>query len=60
MSESERKAIVTRHASKAMEHIEKVLRGLRFGEVTVVVHDGFIVQVARTEKVRFEPGTAKS
>lgn len=30
------------------------LRGLRFGSVEVVVHDGRIVQIERREKVRLE------
>ena len=31
------------------------LRDLRYGEVTVTVHDGAIVQIDRTEKLRFSP-----
>ena len=30
------------------------LRGLRFGSIEVVVHDGRIVQIERREKVRLE------
>ena len=30
------------------------LRGLRFGSIEVVVHDGRIVQIERREKVRVE------
>ena len=30
------------------------LRGLRFGSVEVVIHDGRIVQIERREKVRLE------
>ena len=37
----------------ALAFIEEALRGLRFGEITVIVHDGHIVQVDRTEKKRF-------
>lgn len=32
------------------------LRGLRFGSIEVVVHNGRIVQVERREKVRIESG----
>jgi hypothetical protein len=28
---------------------------LRFGTVTVVVHDGQVVQIERTEKTRLQP-----
>lgn len=39
--------------------IEEALRGLRYGTVTVVVHDGAVVQVDRTEKVRFGSATSR-
>lgn len=32
--------------------VEAALRGLRFGTVTLVVQDGVVVQVERTEKIR--------
>ena len=35
-----------------MQAILDALRGLRFGSVTVIVQDGFIVQVERVEKRR--------
>ena len=40
------------HAAHALERIKDALRGLRFGEVTVIVQDGLVVQVERTEKLR--------
>ena len=40
-------------APSALEFIQEALRGLQFGEVTIIVHDGVIVQVERTEKKRF-------
>ncbi|HVM96229.1 MAG TPA: DUF2292 domain-containing protein [Candidatus Acidoferrales bacterium] len=36
----------------ALERIRDALRGLRFGTVTVIVQDGVVVQVDRTEKLR--------
>jgi hypothetical protein len=36
----------------ALERVEDALRGLRFGEVTIIVQDGVVVQVERTEKLR--------
>ena len=36
----------------ALDRIQEALRGLRFGEVTVIVQDGVVVQVERTDKVR--------
>ena len=35
-----------------LEQIEVALRGLQFGEVTVIVQDGVVVQVDRTERRR--------
>jgi len=40
------------HAAHAIERIRDALSGLRFGTVTVIVQDGFVVQVERTEKLR--------
>ena len=36
----------------ALPHISDALRGLKFGVVSVIVQDGFVVQVERTEKRR--------
>jgi hypothetical protein len=41
-------------ARDALDRIGVALRGLRFGTVTVVVQDGVVVQVERTEKVRLD------
>ena len=35
-----------------LELLRKALAGLRYGEVVIAVHDGEIVQIARTEKLR--------
>jgi hypothetical protein len=35
-----------------LEIIRNALAGLRFGELVIAVHDGEIVQISRTEKVR--------
>ncbi len=54
--ESETMAVVREerdvHAAYALERIRDALRALRFGTVTVVVQDGVVVQVERTEKLR--------
>jgi hypothetical protein len=36
-----------------LRKIRDALSGLQFGEVTVVVQDGVVVQVERTERKRF-------
>ncbi|CAM3541363.1 YezD family protein [Hydrogenibacillus schlegelii] len=41
-----------------LECIEKALEGLEYGTVQITVHDGQIVQIDRTEKMRF-PVAAK-
>jgi hypothetical protein len=35
-----------------LDLIRRALSGLRYGEVVIAVHDGEVVQIARTEKVR--------
>ncbi|HEX4130692.1 MAG TPA: YezD family protein [Pirellulales bacterium] len=41
----------SRH-EEALEQIRHALHGLRFGLVTVIVQDGVVVQIDRTEKTR--------
>ena len=43
-------------ASRRLEHVARALEGLQYGTVTAVVHDGVVVQVERTEKVRLAGG----
>jgi hypothetical protein len=38
----------------ALRQIEDALRGLQFGQVTIIVQDGVAVQVERTERRRFQ------
>ena len=42
--------------SKLAERIVHALRGLRYGSVEIVVHDGRVVQFERRERVRFDRG----
>jgi len=41
---------------QAIDHIRQALRGLRFGEVSVIVQDGVVIQVERTERKRLRRG----
>jgi hypothetical protein len=41
-------------ARDGLDRINAALRGLRYGTVTVVVQDGVVVQVERTERFRVE------
>ena len=43
----------------ALRYVEEALRGLQFGAVTIIVQDGVVVQVERTERRRFQRGTPK-
>jgi hypothetical protein len=36
----------------ALEQIRDALRGLRFGNVSIIVQDGVVMQIERTEKRR--------
>ena len=42
-----------------MQQIRDALRGLRYGVVNIVVQDGVIVQIDRTEKRRIRRDAAK-
>jgi hypothetical protein len=39
-------------ADDAVDAVRDALRGLRYGEVVISVHDGNVVQVVRSEKLR--------
>lgn len=39
-----------------MDQVRESLSGLLFGSVSIVVQDGFIVQIDRTEKRRIQRG----
>lgn len=38
----------------AEQHILDAIKAIRFGAVEVVIHDSRIVQVEKTEKIRFD------
>lgn len=41
----------------ALDEVRDALRGLRYGEVSIVVQDGVVVQIERTERRRLpRPG----
>ena len=42
-----------------LAEICRVLQGLRFGSVTIVVQDGVVVQIDRTEKRRLPPNAQR-
>lgn len=39
---------------RVQQRILDALKGLRFGSVEVVIHDGKVVQIERREKVRID------
>ena len=41
----------------SLEQISGALRGLKFGSVNVIVQDGVVVQIDRTEKLRLRNPT---
>lgn len=48
-----------RHADPARTSAEaeilRQIRGIRFGQVSIHIHDARIVQIERTEKIRLDP-----
>ncbi len=47
-------------ADDALNQIRDSLRGLRFGSVNIIVQDGVIIQIDRTEKRRLRVGRNNS
>ena len=45
---------------EALLPIRDALRGLRFGNVNVIIHDGVIVQIDRTERRRLSGNERKT
>lgn len=43
-------------ADEVLDQIRDSLRGLRFGSVNIIVQDGVIIQIDRTEKRRLRVG----
>jgi hypothetical protein len=43
-----------------LAQIRATLEGLRFGSVTIIVQDGVVVQIDRTEKRRLQPSSRRS
>ena len=50
---SENKDLLEREVQFDLDQIRQALDGLRYGQVTIVIHDGSVVQIDRTEKRRF-------
>jgi hypothetical protein len=45
-----------RQLEPVLEHVRRALVGLQFGEISVIVQDGVVVQVERIERKRFRRG----
>ena len=53
-SSSEHECETREPSDEDLAHIRSLLRGLRFGSVNIIVQDGIIIQVERTEKRRLK------
>ncbi len=52
---SENRVMEDSHASPAwLEVVQRNVESLRFGVVQIIVHDGRVVQIERTEKTRLD------
>ena len=40
----------------ALEYVRSALAGMQYGQVAIIVQDGVVVQVERTERKRFRRG----
>ncbi len=41
-------------SERAIEQIRQALSGLRYGQVCVIVQDGVVIQIERTERTRLD------
>jgi hypothetical protein len=46
-----------KHMQHVVSQIEEALRSLRFGQVTITVQDGVVVQIDRLERTRLSRGS---
>lgn len=44
-----------RHLEESLASVREALTGLRYGAVSLTVHEGRVVQIDVTEKKRFKP-----
>jgi len=44
---------------RIMRELESLIREIRFGTLHIIVHDGRVVQIEKTEKYRFDAGAGK-
>ncbi len=42
-----------------LQALHRAVRGLRYGSVELVIHDGRVVQIERREKLRFESSVSR-
>ncbi len=50
--------LVEEHRDNAIPHIREALAGLKFGVVSIIVQDGVVVQIERTEKRRLRKSSS--
>ncbi|MCH7627213.1 MULTISPECIES: YezD family protein [Novosphingobium] len=44
-----------RHLDESIASVREALAGLRYGNVSLTIHEGRVVQIDVTEKKRFKP-----
>jgi hypothetical protein len=54
MASAARNTVAVADATVPEQEILDAVRAIRYGSVEVVIHDSKVVQVIRTEKVRFD------
>ncbi|MFO0939180.1 MAG: YezD family protein [Pirellulales bacterium] len=50
-----RDASIRDPAQQDLSEVKTALSGLQFGSVNIIVQDGYIIQIDRTEKRRLQP-----
>lgn len=44
---------------EALGHVREALRGLEYGEISIIVQDGVVIQIERTERKRLRRRSSK-
>ena len=54
MIRQEGRAAAMEVEKKYLEEIEKYIKEIRYGSVTVIIQDGKVIQIDKTEKIRLK------
>lgn len=45
-------AVVKEHTSDYLDEVEKIVKDVKYGSVTLIIQDGKVIQIDKIEKIR--------